>query len=124
MAEHLIWKVTVRADHGPQLTASGDISVEAYDKLSVVVPTAGAVAVELGPANTGRITCLVILPSAPSKDVSYALDGKTVTLNQPQFLFGGAVDLVGNPNQLKFSNAGGADATVEILVGRDATPTI
>ncbi|TYB39666.1 hypothetical protein FXF50_04615 [Micromonospora sp. AP08] len=122
MPEHLIWDVTVRADGGPQLNDSGVMEVDAYDKLSVVVPAGDDLAVDLGPAAAGRISCLVIMPTEPSDHLSYDVDGTGIKLNQPQFLFGGAVDLTGNPAGLTFSNAGSQDAAVEIFLGRDATP--
>ena len=50
--------------------------------------------------------------------------GTTVTLDGAHVLIGsGAVSLLGNTqNQFVFSNAGSGDVTVDILVGRDATP--
>lgn len=122
MTENLVWKMTVRAEGGPQLTSSGTLAVEAYDKLSVVVPAGGDVAVDLGPAGSGQITCLVIVPSAPSDDLSYEVGGDSIKLDQSQFLLGGAVNLTGNPAGLTLANAGGQDSAVDILVGRDATP--
>ncbi|MCD4525958.1 hypothetical protein [Nocardioides sp. cx-173] len=122
MTERLIWDVTVRADGGPQVSASGEIEVDAYDKLSVVVPAGADVAVDLGPSAAGRITALVILPAMPSNELSYDVDGTDIGLTHAQFLFGGAVDLTGNPAGLTLSNAGSEDAPVEIFVGRDATP--
>lgn len=126
MAEKLIWDITVRADGGPRLTGSGVLEVDAYDKLTVVVPAAGDLDVELGPGTAGLLTCLVILPDDPTTDLSYDVGSgtstETITLDQPQLLIGGAVDLTGNPSSLKLSNAGAADATVQLLIGRDATP--
>lgn len=122
MTEKLIWDVTIRAEGGPQLTGSGVFEVDAYDKLSVVVPASGNLAVELGPANAGLMRCLVILPDLPSSDLSYDVATVTIHLDQPQFLLGGAVDLTGNPASLTIANAGPVDAGVQILIGRDATP--
>lgn len=123
MAEKLIWNLTVRAEGGPQLTAKATMPVEAYDKLSVLVPKGGKdYPVELGPGAVKRIACLIILPAKPSAKLSYQVDQKTITLDQPTFLFGGAVELTGNPQSLTFKNADGEDAALEILIGRDATP--
>lgn len=122
MAEHLIWDVTVRAEGGPQVTASGVIDVDAYDKISVVVPPGDDLAVDLGPGAAGRITALVILPATLGDELSYDVDGTEIVLTHPQFLFGGAVDLTGNPAGLTISNAGSEEAPVEIFLGRDATP--
>ncbi|CCG04042.1 hypothetical protein [Blastococcus saxobsidens] len=122
MTEKLIWDVTVRAEGGPQLTGSGVLEVDAYDKLSVVVPAGGDLEVNLGPGAAGLIACLVILPDEPSADLSYDVGSQTIGLDEPQVLLGGAVDLTGNPASLTFANAGTADANLQILIGRDATP--
>ena len=122
MAEQLIWNLTVRADGGPKLAGSGTMVADAYDKLSVVVPAGGDLAVDLGPAAAGRMTCLVIVPSVPSEDLTYEVDGTAITLDQPQFLLGGAVNLTGNPASITLSNGAAEDGAVEILIGRDATP--
>jgi len=121
MTEKLIWDVTVRAEGGPQLTGSGVLEVDAYDKLSLEVPAGDDLEVDLGPGSAGLITCLVLLPEAPSADLTYDVGTVTIALDQPQFLFGGASDLTGNPASLTIANAGAADAVVDILIGRDAT---
>lgn len=122
MTEKLIWDVTVRAEGGPQLTGSGVLEVDAYDKHSLVVPAGADLDVDLGPGAAGRIACLVILPDQPSADLSYDVGSTTIALDEPQFLLGGAVNLTGNPAALTLANAGVTDAGVQILIGRDATP--
>ncbi|QBX56726.1 hypothetical protein EXE58_15520 [Nocardioides seonyuensis] len=121
MTEKLIWDVTVRAEDGPQLSGSGVLEVDAYDKLSVTVPAGGDLDVDLGPGSAGLISCLVLLPEAPSDDLTYEVGSETITLDQPQFLFGGAADLAGNPASLTIANAGASDAVVDLMIGRDAT---
>ena len=123
MAEQLIWNLTVRAEGGPQLTAADAIDVDAYDKVSVLIPKGGGdFIVELGPGAADRITCLVILPAKLSAKLSYKVGAKAITLDQPTFLFGGGVALTGNPQSLTFNNTDAEDAAVQILIGRDATP--
>lgn len=122
MAEEIIWSVTVRAQEGPQLAASGTISVDTYDKHRVSVPAGGDLTVELGPQDAGLIRCLAIVPAAPDPDLTYEVGTETIALDEPLFLFRGGVDLAGNPKSLTFSNGTGADAVLDILVGRDATP--
>lgn len=121
MTEKLIWDVTVRAEGGPQLTGSGVLEVDAYDKLSVTVPAGGDLDVDLGPGAAGLISCLVLLPETPSDELTYEVGTETITLDQPQFLFGGASDLAGNPASLTIANAGAADAVIDLMIGRDAT---
>jgi hypothetical protein len=122
MAEQLIWNVTVTATGGPQLTHSGVVEVEAYDKINIQVPAGGDRVVDLGPGSAGRISCLAIVPTEPSATLTYKVGTDTIKLDAPQFLVRGAVDLTKNPASLKIANAGPSDAAVEILIGRDATP--
>ena len=124
MTEKLTWNVTVTVAAGPRLALGGDLEVDAYDKLSVVVPKNGSVVVDLGPTTANRMTCLVIAPAVPGPDLTYTTStGGTVTLDRPQFLFGGAVGLTGNPATLTFKNAAATEAAVSIFVGRAATST-
>lgn len=120
MTEKLTWNITITATGGPRLAQGGGLEVDAYDKISVVVPATGKTTVELGPTATGRMTCLVIAPEKPAKALTYAVGTTTVELDAPQFLFGGAVGLTGNPSTLTLKNAGAADAAVSIFVGRTA----
>ncbi|MHA6622505.1 hypothetical protein [Pseudonocardia sp. DLS-67] len=120
MTEKLTWNVTVTAAGGPRLAQGGDLVVDAYDKISVVVPANSATTVDLGPTDVGRMTCLVIAPAKPAKELTYDVGSVTVVLDYPQFLFGGAVGLTGNPSKLTLKNAGAAEAAVSIFVGRTA----
>jgi hypothetical protein len=120
MAEKLIWNLTVRAEGGPQLNGSATMPVEAYDKISVSVPKGNTeFKVSLG----SGVAALVILPAKPSVELTYKVGANWIKLDQPTFLFGGAVALAGNPQELVFKNNDGEDAAVQILTGRDATPT-
>ena len=78
--------------------------------------------VELGAGTSGSIRCLMINPNVPDAALTYDVDGTDVALDEPQILLGGGVGLAGNPTSLNFKNGTAADATFEILVGRDATP--
>jgi len=49
--------------------------------------------------------------------------GNTIKLDAPHVLLGeGAVGLLGGATSLSIKNETGESATVEILIGRDATP--
>ena len=98
MAEKLTWNVTVTATGGPRLVYDAIIDVDAYDKISIVVPANGEITVDLGPSAAGRMACLVVVPATPSGDLTYEVGDNTITLDQPQFLFGGAVALTANPS--------------------------
>lgn len=122
MAEQMLWSVMVKAGNGPTVSASGSFDVDAYDKLTVTVAAGASQVVELGPATAGSIRCLVISPAVPDEQLSYDVGGTDVALDEAQFLLGGAVGLAGDPTSLTFSNGTAADAEIEILVARDATP--
>ena len=121
MTEKLIWTVGVQAEAGPQLASAGTMEVEAYDKIGVTVADGATTAVDLGPTGA-EMVCLVVIPAEPNADLTYEVDGNDVPLDAPLVLLGGAVGLAGNPASLTFKNQTGAEAVVEILVGRDATP--
>ena len=118
MTEQLMWNATVRVDGGPQLAGSDVAAVDAYTKLSPEVPKNGELTVGLGSADDGEIVCLVIVPARLSKELTFKVGGKTMSLDQPLFLFGGGAKLVGNQAQLTIKNDDAEAAAVQILVGR------
>lgn len=122
MAEHLVWSVNVRAADGPRVMASGELDVDTYDKHSVTIEAGKSQKVELGPLTAGSIRCLIIVPTPAGDELTYTVGTTEVLLDEPQFLFGGAVTLAGNPTDLTFKNNSAADVEIDILVGRDATP--
>jgi hypothetical protein len=124
MAERVTWSYAVQVAGGPTLAGSGAMEVEAYVKLSVVVPASGSLDVEVLPGGGGSVQLLVISPASPSADLSYDVGGETVALDGPHVLIGaGAVGLLAaTVGTLEFSNGGAEDAEISILAGRDATP--
>lgn len=124
------WTVSVQMDGGTILTAAaGEQTVEATDSIEVTLPpgTTDKV-VEIQPGAATRIKLLVIKSSAYGQDLTYKVgngttDSASITIDAPQVFSGGSITLFGvDPLQLKLSNASAADATVLILVARDATP--
>jgi hypothetical protein len=117
VTEKLIWNATVRIDSGPQLTGSDDMSIDSYTKVSELVSNNGELTVDVAPDDDGKVACcLVLVPDRKGADLTYEVGGKSIALDQPQFLFGGAVDLVGD--QLTIQNDDGEAISIEILVGR------
>lgn len=119
-------KVNVTA--GPALLVSKAITVEAYDKISVLV-AAGAtdIAVDIQPGLSSQVELLCIISSEYGKDLKYNVHDTAATaiaLDQAQLFLGqGAVGLLGTAlDKLFFTNNLTKDASIEILVGRDATP--
>lgn len=122
MSETINWNFVIKVLQGPSVSASGSIDdVDAYDKFGINLADSVTQAVNLVPS--GNISLLVINPKTPDKDLSYDLSGTPVALDGPHVLIGsGAVSLLSGATSLTFTNNTGADAVIEILVGRDSTP--
>ena len=122
MAEQLLWSVMVKAVDGPQVSVSGTMPVEAYDKLGVTVAAGATQQVDLSPGGTAEVTAVVISPATPDALLTYDVGGNDIALDAPHVLLGGAVALISDPTSLTFTNGTAADTEITILVGRDATP--
>ncbi|MEE8586409.1 MAG: hypothetical protein V3T83_16305 [Acidobacteriota bacterium] len=124
MPEQINWTLNVQVVGGPKISASNAITVDAYDKIEAEVLAGGSATVNVQPGDGAKF--LLITASSYSTDLTYVVDasGTTVTLDGAHVLIGaGAVSLLGNTqNQFVFTNAGSADVTVSILVGRDPAP--
>ena len=122
MSETIKWNFVTQVLQGPSVSAAASIDdVDAYDKFEIDLADTVTQAVDLVPG--GTISLLVINPQPPHADLSYELDGSPVALDGPHVLIGsGAVSLLGGATSLTFTNSTGADAVIEILVGRDSTP--
>jgi len=123
MPEKINWTLNVQVVGGPKISASDTLEVEAYDKIEAVIPTGGSATVNVQPG-TGAQFLLITASSYANMTYEVDASGTTVTLDGPHVLIGaGAVGLLGSTqNKFKFSNGGSEDVTVDILVGRDATP--
>jgi len=122
MSETIKWNFVTKVLQGPSISAASSIdAIDAYDKFEIALPDSGTQAVNLTP--TGNTYLLVINPQPPHEDLSYELDGNPISLDGPHVLIGaGAVSLLGGATSLTFTNNTGADAVIEILIGRDSTP--
>ena len=121
------WKLDVSVAGGPSEAIAQSVSAEAYDKIEVEL-TDGAPeqTVEIGAA-TGDVLYLLVTSTEYGSGLSYkvnATGNPSHVLDGPLQLAGsGAIGLLGfSPTALLFTNALGTNATVEILVARDATP--
>ena len=125
MSESISYSVAARVNAGPVLTASGAIEAEAYDKIEVTIPanTTTALTVNVAPVKWSSVMFLAVKPKQADKQLTYDVGGTDIAVDGPHVLVGaGAVALLGTGNAaLKFKNAAGTDATVDILVGRKAT---
>lgn len=122
MAETIRWNFVAHVLQGPSVSAAGSIDeVDAYDKFDIDLADGATQTVNLVPGD--GIALLIINPRTPDEDLTYELAGNPVSLDGPHVLIGaGAVGLLGGATSLAFTNNTGADAVIEILIGRDATP--
>ncbi len=130
--------VSIQVVGGPQVAISKTKTIEAYDRTEVVIEPGGAGAtekrVDIQPSSAAQVSLIVIKSDLYGPEITFkASDGTTdsaaIVLDEPQIMLGsGAVGLLGvAPKILKFKNThptGDASkkATIDILVGRDATP--
>lgn len=123
MPNTITYSFTANVSGGPSLTESASVTVEAYDQIEVAVPAGDSTTVDVQPGDGGQ---LLVITASDYVNITYAVDGSSTIreLDGPHILIGsGAVALLGaTQNSIEFSNGGGDEATVCILVGRDATP--
>jgi hypothetical protein len=124
MPEAIQWSYAMQVAGGPLLAAGDVLPVEAYDKLRIALAAGQEQQVDLAPAGSGAIQLVVIQPATPDAKLTYEVNGEDVPLDGPQIFVGaGAVSLLGDAaSSISLKNGTGAEATVDILVGRDATP--
>ncbi len=121
MAEKINWNFVAQVMKGPSISAAASVEVDAYDKFEITILDTVTQVVNLVPG--GTLSLLVINPKIPDGNLTYDLSGSPVKLDGPHALIGtGAVSLLGGVTSLSFTNNTGADAIIEILIGRDATP--
>lgn len=124
MSERINWSYKVQAVGGPTLAGSGNISPDAYEKFTIMVPAPAGTAVGVD-VMAGTGAQFLLLTSSSYENVTYKVGGgATRTLNGPIMLVGsGAMALLGDPlNKFTFTNNNPIDITIELFVGRDATP--
>jgi hypothetical protein len=135
MSRRISWTLNLQVAGGPPSAVAQAIEVEAIDLIEVVVPGddgaggPGVQNVEVQPtAAANRVQLLMIRSSRYSDQLTYTVQGGVADIPLQAELFlvgGGAMTLLGAaPGTLQFSNGLGAgnNATISILVGRDATP--
>ena len=133
MPTKITYKVDLAVEKGPTSAVTQDIEVDAYDLLKFDVPggdanTPGTITIDVQPSAVSRIRLLSISSSKYSDKLTYDVDasGTSVALDAPQlFIGGGSVGRIGaTAKQFVFTNTIGLNdkASVQILVGRKATP--
>jgi hypothetical protein len=123
VSETINWSVAARANAGPTVTANNSMTVDAYDKLEVTIANGATDAVNIAPVAWTKVQFLALSPKQPSAQLTYQAGGGSIAIDGPHFLVGaGAVALLGTGNAiLSITNSTGADAVIDILVGRKAS---
>jgi hypothetical protein len=124
MPAKINWTFTAQVAGGPRVTQAAAVDVEAYDKTEVVIG-AGATDVEVEvPSGTTGVLFVLVSSDVYDPAITYTFNAGTtdIPLDGPHLLIGkGAVSLLGaTPEKLTISNGMAADATISVLVGRDA----
>jgi len=129
MSETITWTQDVRLVSGLRLTSSRIVTVDAYDVIEVDIgASATDLEVEVQPSAASQIQFLLITPSGTVDGLRYKVNSAAspteINVDSTQtFTSTEAVELLGaDPTSLFFSSDAGNDATVQILVGRSATP--
>lgn len=120
------WVLNVQVIGGPKVSASETITVDAYDKIEVIIPAGEDKKVEVQPGGSGQVQFLLISSNQYGDALTYKVNEDTadeIKLNALQLLIGdGAVGLLGAaPEKLLFSNGMDSETSIQILVGRKAT---
>ena len=130
MAVNIATGAEVKVAGGPTIKTARTLPVDAYDLIDVDVP-AGAeeFVVEVQPAaDTTQVRFLLISASQYDPALTYRVNDEanpSHELDQALILTGaGAIGLLGFvPESLLFTNDTDSDITVQILVGRNVSPT-
>lgn len=129
MAVNITTGTEVNVAGGPTVRLSETFPVDAYDLIDVPIADGAAdQVVEVQPAAAaGQIQFLLVSASEYDANLTYKVNDPANpphALDRSLILTGsGAVALLGfAPENMLFSNATGGDITVQILVGREATP--
>ena len=130
MPKNITWKSQTSITGGPSASSSQSIPIEAYDEIEVeLVDGDTDEEVEVQPGGTGQVRFLQIASTvygSTMTPLSYKVNAPgnpPHMLDRPLVLAGdGAVGLLGfTPTSLFFTNNLGSSATVNVLVGRNAT---
>jgi hypothetical protein len=128
VAEKIKYSLTFQVVNGTSIPVSGEVEPEAYEKIQLTVPAGAAdLSTNLQPSGTKLADFLLIKSSKYGDSLTYKVNNAGATaiaLDGPHVFIGsGAVAILDtDPTQLLFSNGLADDVTIDILLGRDATP--
>jgi len=129
MSEKINWAMNVQVVGGPKVSTSNTVTLDAYDKIQVSVDAGAAdKKVEIQPGGAGQVRFLFIVSDQYDPALTYKVNSSAsatiIKLDGPQLFIGtGAVGLLDPaPSSFFFTNGLATGVSIEILVGRDATP--
>jgi hypothetical protein len=122
--------LNVQVVGGPTVLISKTKSVQAYDKIEVVIEADLEKSVDVQSGAGDDVSFLLIKSSVYSSEITYAVKEKKedssteIALDEPHLYLGkGAISALGKPPKIltfKNSTTTKTPAAIEILVGRDA----
>jgi hypothetical protein len=139
-AKTINWTLNVNIPGGPSISASNPLEIEAYDMIEVEITNSTETKVQIMPGGSAEVRLLAIraepFKDANSNVLTYKVSDGTassaaIRLDAPVHFYGGAgsVGVLGIvPNNLHFANPlldkdnKTIPVTIQVLVGRDATP--
>ena len=127
MTETIKYSLNFQVVGGTSVPISSEMAVDAYEKIQVAVPAGTTnLTLNLQPDGARLADFLLIKSSAYGDTLTYKVNTSTtpIILNGPHVFIGnGAVAILdSSPTKLLFSNGLTSDVTIDILLGRDATP--
>jgi hypothetical protein len=128
MSEKITYSLSVQVAGGPKISDSDTLEVEAYDKTQVTLADGDSdIEVDIQPGGAGLAQFVSVTATDYDNTLTYKVNAAPATaipLDGPHLFIGaGAVSLLDPaPIKLFFTNATGSNVTVNVLVGRDATP--
>jgi len=125
MAEQLSYTMSVIIPTGPKMGLSQVFEVEAYDKIKVAIEKDVPQTVEVAPGTGTSVQFMVITADNFPDAVTYTIGSGTQVhkLDAPHvYASAGQLEHLGSLGTLQFTSTADDPVSVEILVGRDATP--
>jgi hypothetical protein len=129
MGTRVSWSVSASVADGPSFTSSQSRLLEAYGKIDATVPaddgSPGMVTVEVQPSDDAEdLLFFAITASSYGDDLTFSVKTGVsgIVLDGALLLSGASIGglLGAPPEEVTFTNAGGAAVEVEIIVGRQA----
>ena len=127
MAELIEWSFSATAVNGPSLSGSGVMTVDVYDKTSVLIDTGKFADVDILPNESTAVTAVVIKADqygTNTKFITYKQnkdDANPVNLDAPVILLGATASRFPKKlTTLRFTNDTEKPVTIQILIGRNA----